>query len=34
MEEAVFGFNEWTLTTASWVFYFLALLSFIGLLVA
>ena len=34
MQDAVFGFNEWTLTTASWVFYFLALLSYIGLLVA
>ncbi|HET7076301.1 MAG TPA: c-type cytochrome biogenesis protein CcsB [Chloroflexia bacterium] len=34
MEEAVFGFNEWTLTTASWVCYFGALLSFIGLLIA
>ena len=34
MEEAVFGFNEWTLTTASWVCYFVALLSFIGLLIA
>jgi cytochrome c-type biogenesis protein CcsB len=33
MQDAVFGFNEWTLTTASWVFYFLALLSYIGLLV-
>ncbi len=34
MQDAVFGFNEWTLTTVSWVCYFLALLSFIGLLVA
>src|SRR5689334_25203990 len=34
MQDAVFGFNEWTLTYASWVFYFLAMLAFIGMLVA
>src|SRR4051794_21492521 len=34
MQDAVIGFNEWTLTFASWVFYFLAMMSFIGLLVA
>ncbi|HMA32882.1 MAG TPA: c-type cytochrome biogenesis protein CcsB [Chloroflexia bacterium] len=34
MQDPTFGFNEWTLTTASWVFYFLGLLSYVGFLVA
>jgi len=34
MQDVAFGFNEWTLTTASWVCYFRTFLSFIGLLVA
>ncbi|MGI8587423.1 MAG: c-type cytochrome biogenesis protein CcsB [Chloroflexia bacterium] len=30
----LFGLDEWTLTNASWLFYFLAMMSYIGLLIA
>lgn len=34
MQDAVLGWNEWTLTTGSWFLYFGAFLAFIGLLIA